>query len=98
MDAPASMVVPVGHAATVVIVTGAATGGEGLGLGGYGLGGGSGGGSGGGRGGGDGGLLSTRAPEGAGGVGANALPVTLQPVVVWPLDNAASCVAVSATG
>ena len=93
MDAPAS-VVPAGHAAVVAIVTGAAAGGDGLGLGGNGLGGGSGGGSGGG----DGGLLTAPALTGAGGVGPNALPVTVQPVVDWPLDSAASCVAVSDTG
>jgi hypothetical protein len=62
-----------------------------------GIGGDGGGGSGGGSGGG-GGLLSAPATAGAGGVAANALPVTLQPAVDWPLDSAASCVALSATG
>ena len=93
VDAPVK-VVPDGHAATAAIVAGAAAGGDGLGLGGNGLGGGTGGG----KGGGDGGLLSAPAPEGAGGVAANAVPVTLQPAVDWPLDSAASCVALSATG
>ena len=85
MDAPVSVV---GHAATVAIVTGAAAGGDGLGSG-------RGGGDGGG---GDGGLLSAPAPEGVGGVAANAVPATAQPAVDWPLDSDDSCVAVSATG
>jgi hypothetical protein len=47
--------------------------------------------------GGDGDTAGVPAPEGAGGVAANAVPVTVQPGVDWPLDNDASCVAESAT-